>query len=206
MTPMSLSPRCPAAELLAGPPTRGPSAICRVMQQEDARVDHVQEREITGALITDRDKPTVLRGFCCGKGFPKQREGEPARGHYTFCPIWEAAEAAERQRLEAEGRVLPMQEKPKILGDDPEVAADLLGIDPEEMQQKERQFRERHGRPPKEVEDQEALGSTVTTGVEAMEEVANDPEWEKGTAVKTMATHLGGSRAGRRAPRRRGTE
>jgi hypothetical protein len=169
------TPRCPAAELLAGPPTKGPSVICRVMKLHSERTDSIIEGMVGGVLITDRDHSTVLRGFCCGKGLPRLREDSPPRGHYTFCPVWQAAEQVERERTEANEPIFPMPEKPKILGEDPEVAADLLGLDPEQVMAEEERIEERH----RTHHGTEPLRPEITTGVEAMEEVANDPEWKE---------------------------
>jgi hypothetical protein len=90
-------------------------------------------------------------------------------------------EKAEREATEADPRVAPLLPRPKILGDDPEVAAGLLGLDPDEMRYQEERYAERN---PKsltaaKLRDEEQLGSETVTGVEAMEEVANDPEWEE---------------------------
>lgn len=153
------------------------------MANEDQRADAILEGMVGGALITDRDKSTVLRGFCCGKGFPKQFEGQKPHGHYTFCPVWERVEQVERERKDGE-RVFPLVEQPKILGDDPEVAAEILGMEPEEMEREERRFAEKHphsltAATLRERDAGESLGSEVKTGVEAMEEVANDDEWKE---------------------------
>lgn len=155
------TPKCPAAELLAGPPTRGPSVICRVMRLQSERVDSILHGAVGGALITDRDHGSILRGFCCGKGLPKVHEGQAPRGHFTYCPVWEMAEAVERERRKAEEPIFPVPEKPKILGIDREVEAELLGIDPEQ------------------VPERSPFAPQTTVGVEAMKEVVTDPEWKE---------------------------
>jgi hypothetical protein len=173
---MAMTPRCPAAEMLAGPPLSGPSVICRVMKLEDARADSILGAMAGGTpLITDREDPSTLRGFCCGHGLPKVTEGQPARAHYTFCPVWEAAERVERERREAEEPIFPVQEKPKILGVDPEVAAGLLGMDVEEYEREQARFYAEH---PEEVRS-EGVEVETKTGVEAMEDIAADPEWKE---------------------------
>ena len=131
------------------------------MRLHSERADKILEGVAGGVLITDRDHSSVLRGFCCGKGFPKVYEGQAPHGHFTFCPVWEAAEQVERERKEADEPVFPQPEKPKILGIDKEVEAELLGIDPEE------------------VPDRSAFAPETTMGVGAMEEVAADPEWKE---------------------------
>jgi hypothetical protein len=76
--------------------------------------------------------------------------------------VWEAAEQVEHERREASQPVFPAPEKPKILGIDKEVEADLLGIDVEQ------------------VPDRPAFEPQTTTGVAAMEEVADpDGEWKE---------------------------
>jgi hypothetical protein len=168
-----LKPKCPAAEALAGPPMSGPSVVCRVMAAEDARADSILEGMVGGRLITDLDQGTILRGFCCGPGLPRFTDTDKPRGHYTFCPVWEAAEAAERQRKEADGRAFAAPEKPKILGEDIEVKADLLGLDPEQLQREEKRFYDEH------PQAKEALGGEILTGEEAMVDVATDDEWKE---------------------------
>lgn len=124
-------------------------------------VDSVNEA-LSGELITDRDQGTILRGFCCGPGLPRISSESRPRAHYTFCPVWEAAEQAERdERREASQRAFDAPEKPKLLGVDKEVEADLLGIDVEQ------------------VPDRPEFAPEMTTGVAAMEEIAEDPEWKE---------------------------
>lgn len=152
--------RCPAAEVLAGPPSKGPSAICRVLTRHALVADSILEG-LQNPLVTARDDPTTFSGFCCGRGLPKVHEGQAARAHYTYCPIWEAAEEAERDRREAEEPVFAKPEKPRILGIDREVEAELLGLDPEQ------------------VPDRSAMQPEITVGQDAMEQVARDPEWKE---------------------------
>lgn len=153
-------PRCPAAEILAGPPTKGPSAICRVLTRHAQVADSILEGE-QSPLITARDEGPTLSGFCCGRGLPKVYAGQAPRAHYTYCPIWEAAEGVERERREAEERVFAQPDKPKILGIDPEVEAELLGIDVEQ------------------VPDRSAMQPETLVGQDAMEDVAKDDEWKE---------------------------
>lgn len=154
------TPRCPAAEILAGPPHKGPSAICRVLTRQAEVADGILEG-LQSPLVTAREDGTTLAGFCCGRGMPKTYEGQAARAHYTYCPIWEAAEEAERERKKADERVFAQPEKPKILGIDPEVEAELLGIDVEQ------------------VPDRSAMQPETIVGQDAMEEIATDPEWKE---------------------------
>lgn len=175
------TPRCPAANFITEVPGGGCGVVCRIMHAEGVRADAIIEGRVVGALVTDRDDSTTLRGFCCGKAFPKAYEGQEPRAHYSFCPVWEAMEEAEREATEAEPRVAPLLPKPKILGDDPEVAAGLLGMDPEQMRYEEERYAERNPKSltAQKLRDEEQLGSETTTGIPAMEEVANDPEWEE---------------------------
>lgn len=154
------TPRCPAAEILAGPPHKGPSAICRVLTRHAEVADSVTEG-LQSPLITARDEASTLFGFCCGRGMPKTYEGQSARAHHTFCPIWEEAERVERERKEADQRVFAAPEKPKLLGVDPEVEAELLGIDVEQ------------------VPDRSAMQPELVVGQDAMEEVERNPEWKE---------------------------
>lgn len=170
----SPEPRCPAAEILAGPPHKGPSSICRVLTRQAEVADSITEGDLS-PLFSAREDPSTLSGFCCGRGMPKTYEGQPARAHYTYCPIWEEAERVERERKEADERVFAAPETPKILGEDPEVAAGLLGMDVEEYEREQDRFYAEH---PEEVR-QASKNFELKTGVEAMEDIANDPEWEE---------------------------
>jgi hypothetical protein len=125
-------------------------------------VDYILEsRNIEGmAHVTAATKGPVLSGFCCGKAFPRQREDSPARAHFTFCPVWQASEDLQRRREEGhqDGRIFDAPEKPKILGEDPEVVAGLLGIDTEQVIREEQRFRNEHPASP------EALGGEILQG------------------------------------------
>ena len=151
-----LSPQCSAADVLAGPPAAGPSVICRVLSREQELSDRVEE-QVASPLLTTRDNARQVHGFCCGRGPAKVFEGQRARAHFSFCPIWEEAERVRAARKAEEERVFPKAERPKLLGVDPEVEADILGIDPEQ------------------VPDRSAIAPETLTGVEAMESV--EREW-----------------------------
>ena len=155
-----IKPRCPAAELIHEVHGGGPGIVCRVVQLEKAKADSILDGEMS-PLLKARGDGSSIAGFCCGRAFPKQYENQESRAHYTFCPMWEAVEAAEARRAEEAERIFERTEKPKILGIDKEVEADLLGIDVEQ------------------VPDRPAFEPNLTTGVAAMEEVANDPEWKE---------------------------
>jgi hypothetical protein len=131
-----------------------------VVELEKERADSILEGEMSPLLTLATDRSSIA-GFCCGRAFPKSHEGQEPRAHYTFCPMWEAVEAKEAERRAEEQRTWSPPEKPKILGLDKEVEADLLGIDVEQ------------------VPDRPAFEPSLTTGVEAMEEVVNDPEWKE---------------------------
>lgn len=156
---------------------RGPSVICRVLNSEDARADAILEGVVGGALVTERDHGKILHGFCCGTAFPKQEGEKAARAHHTFCPVWEAVEEAQAERREKE-RLYGLPDQPKILGEDPEVMGDILGIDPEQVQREQDRFRQKQ-RERMGAEADERLGTETKVGVEAMEEIATDPEWEE---------------------------
>jgi hypothetical protein len=103
----TLSPQCPAALPLEGPPGPGPSVVCRVMEQEKERIKHGDSRAIH---VIAAKNPNALFGFCCGRGLPVVDEvPEQGRGHHTACPVWRA----EKLRIQ-EGRAMVM--KPKERG------------------------------------------------------------------------------------------
>jgi hypothetical protein len=166
---------CPAAEGLAGPPIGGPSVVCKIITREMSLVDYILEsRNIEGmAHVTSRRKPTILRGFCCGDSHPRQPGDKRARAHYTFCPVWEAHEELERKRLMGEEghRIFDAPEKPKILGQDPEVLGDLLGIDPAQVLAEEARFAAEHPTPAS-----SGPGTQTLTGEQAMADIAG---WEE---------------------------
>lgn len=155
-----IEPRCPAAELIHEVHGGGPGVVCRVVQLEKAKADSILDGEMS-PLLKARGDGSSIAGFCCGRAFPKSHEGQEPRAHYTFCPMWEAVEEAEAARAAEAERIFERTEKPKILGVDKEVEAELLGIDVEQ------------------VPDRSGFAPKLTTGVEAMEEVATDPEWKE---------------------------
>jgi hypothetical protein len=105
---VSLQARCPAAELFAGPPTSGPSVLCRALVRDEARTDQILHGRNASPLATLQRDPTTVLGFCCGEGLPRATDDvSRPHGHYTFCPIWELekkriAEAKEMMREPAQ--------------------------------------------------------------------------------------------------------
>jgi hypothetical protein len=103
------------------------------MGGEDEKADAIVEGRQQGRHITARKDPSTLHGFCCGTGIGRvTTEDKGVRAHYTFCPVWEAF-AQMRDRHRGDGRVFEFPERPKLLGRDPEVEADLLGVDVEQI-------------------------------------------------------------------------
>jgi hypothetical protein len=100
------------------------------MQDDLARSDKITEGKGGGEHIKATKKPTVLFGFCCGRGIPAIDPTEEARGHYTFCPVWQRAVEANEERSR---RLYEMPQRPGILGEDPEIEARILDKDPEEV-------------------------------------------------------------------------
>lgn len=155
----------------------GPSVVCRVITQEMSLVDYILEsRNIEGmAHITARHKGPVLDGFCCGKALPRLSEDSRPSAHYTFCPVWQASEDLTRRRREGhqDGRVFDSPEKPKILGEDPEVVANLLGLDTEQVIREEARFRNEN---PAAADD--LLGGQILQGDAAVLAAGGkDSEW-----------------------------
>jgi hypothetical protein len=90
-------PTCPAAEALEGPPTAGPSVVCRAMVRDEEQTDQIVHGESASPLVTARRDPSTLYGFCCGKAIPRSTADDvEARASYTFCPVWEL----EKKRIE----------------------------------------------------------------------------------------------------------
>lgn len=88
---------CPAAADLGLIPGDGDTVLCRVTARETERLDQMLFGSGYGQLVTERENPSTLHGFCKGDALPQTTQDpdvEPS-AHYTYCPTWRA----EKQRI-----------------------------------------------------------------------------------------------------------
>lgn len=112
--PDRLDPQCPAARYVAGAVPHREGVVCGVLRNEGRKADGITEGPGHEYLTVGGD-PSTVYGFCCGRAVPawteaQAKDDENARGHYTFCPIWQA----EKERIWAE-RERAWQAKSKVL-------------------------------------------------------------------------------------------
>lgn len=91
-----LCPTCPGAEPLDGPPTEGPSIVCRPMQLSRSLGATGRERDATGVLLTAEGDPSSIEQYCLTR--------------YTSCPVWVAEKrriAESRAKLRADADLAP---------------------------------------------------------------------------------------------------
>lgn len=75
------------------------------MVREEEQTDQILHGVSASPLVSAREDPSTLYGFCCGTAIPRSTsEDEEIRGNYTFCPVWELEQKriAERKDLMAE--------------------------------------------------------------------------------------------------------
>jgi hypothetical protein len=92
--------QCPHGQLVEGPSLMEGKVICGVMRADQERADSILEGAPIGVVLTMRDDPSMVFGFCLGDEAPvshpdEQRGGRIPR-HYTACPIYAADKEIEQ--------------------------------------------------------------------------------------------------------------
>lgn len=100
---------CPAGRLVSSDPAN-PKVVCGPMERDQARQDRILEGAPVGVVISGRDDPSTLFGFCCGTGAPQTSPDGPLTAHYTCCPIF----AADREWDELQRRLFGSAERPNL--------------------------------------------------------------------------------------------
>lgn len=94
-TDVKLSPVCPAANVLAGPPLGGPSIICGVLARDFGEDPDSRRESEDWHLFTSRNDAGTVHGFCTCP-------------NYVNCAVWEN----EKDRIAESRRLLTTTEKP----------------------------------------------------------------------------------------------